>query len=980
MSLPEPYASAIKKSFKKSIEGTASKEKKVALEEMKNELLKIEDPEEACKRFADAIGDPKSVFSKAIDIKTGLGGWISAAPSASRNEMTELSNKLDSYLSDGKSIAKSQLKDSSGKGFGEVIKNSGANDALQGAYDVTTAKQTEIDQVIKDTEAKRLISHGDIRNLFNKSGLDYKGQTNYASLTLMKGAGLNFNADFAALFFPPAAAAGLELSASASAGALKGVQRFVYTEVTNGNNGGWQLPSSNSIKNTLCDQITSNLNKLDSGYFDTVAIKEHLLATLDADDFNSADKILDCLLVIPLGKADATTPGTEYVTYEDEIAYPALKLHEAVLHSCEATESLLTKLPLDRDRYTKLVVAGCMQSVAWEWRATVGTQASFSPFNIESIKNVTKYIESSKNWGSSKALQYVSLSVSCSLTAEAALSGTRRSFYATDKNARIFASGDDDFSKNTSQDFTTYIANAIRFSTEQSVRDYVRYRLSLIVDKKVGTRSFCNPLQIEQYNRIFEPGKLQSIRNIISAPTLKDIHSLCESMKGNAENISRAYKSDKDKIELYRIDREIETMCRLLEEFETQESEPDLGRFSLAYTGTQGSASASASGKAGISITGIANAQAAAKVLSLFKAAHRSNYVLQTPVVNTNRHTGRLPDLVRGSLGAGNGSATIRDLCSHEPDPPIPGGLLLTKTQETTVWYRQSTFAAIEEWSASAKIGSFNAEKNSNADAKGVTPAKSPVFNNIEYHSATAVWFPEGDFLRLTDGSGRAYGQTMLLDELLSLAKSVRVGATLSADVEEKLSIIARSLHTTPIKIKEFFRGTQNLAQLDELAPQNWANQEGAVLIEAIHALSDVKTAVYLKKKKVVLAEKLGRTANGINNIPESPLASEALPEVDPRNSTYTLQSIRIRYRLADIADRSSDSSLFTLGIPKATGLSLGVTLSEVDVAGTSGVVDLLTYWFSGTRASESLFNVGTAGSLIYNRADSVQATVLILQ
>jgi hypothetical protein len=450
-------------------------------------------------------------------------------------------------------------------------------------------------------------------------------------------------------------------------------------------------------------------------------------------------------------------------------------------------------------------------------------------------------------------------------------------------------------------------------------------------------------------------------------------------MKGNAEALlHKVYVGHQE--ELIGLDRQVERMCTLIEEFDNQEAEPDLGRFSLAYTGTVGSASASASAKLGGSLTGIANAEVAAKLLSFFGAAHRSNYLLQTPIINTDRASGKLPDLVRGSLGAGQGSASIRTLSTDPKDPPIRGGLLLTKTQETTVWYRQSSFEKLESITASGRVAARTASYNSNADKNGVVAAKSPVFNNIEYQSATAVWYPEGDYLRLTDGSGRAYGQTFLLDELVALAKSCRNTGFLPETVEEKVTILARSLHTNPAKIKEFFRGTRYLEQLEDLAPQNWINQKGAVLIEAIFTLTNVTTpAVFLKKKNVVLAKELGRTANGINNVPESPLESDALPPVDPTKPLYTLQSIRIRYRMADLADRSKDSS-FPLGIPNATGMSLGVTLSEVDVAGASGVVDLLTYWFSGTRASESLLNVGTAGSLIYNRADSVQATVLVLQ
>jgi hypothetical protein len=985
MSLPDPYASVIKKSFSKSMAGTSSKEKKEALKEMMDHLLGMDDPGVAAQTLANDLGDTKSAFSKKIDIKTGIGSLFSSA-SATRTEMTDLSNKLDSFLSDSNlGVIKTQLKDTVGKGLGSIFNTPGSKDPLRQAYDIDSVKQLEIDQTIKESEAKRLISHGDITNIFNKGGLDYKGQANYASLTLMNGGGLQFNTDFAALFFPPAAAAGLKLSASASVSGLKGVQRFVYAEVCNGNNGGWQLPSGEAIKKTLCTQVISNLKKVDASYFDTDSINNHLLGSLDADDFNSVDKVLETLLRVPLGKADADglegeATQAKYLRFRDEVPYASPELERAVSHACEATESLLTKIPSERDRYNKLIVAGCMQSVAWEWRAGVGANATFSPLNIESIKNVADKIKSSAKWFSSEPeyLQYVTLGISCSLTAEGNLSASRRSFYATDKNARIFASGDDDFSKNVSQTFNNYISNAIRFSTEQSLKDYVRYRLSVLVDKNFSGRSFCNPLQIEQYKKHFDPGSLQGLINKVSAPSLTDIRKLCESMKGNAEILmNKVYTGHR--AELVAIDRQIDAMCTLLEEFENQEEAPDLGRFTLCYTGTVGTATAKAGGQASISLTGIANAKASASILSALKASHRANYLLQTPLVKTDRFSGKLPDFIRGALGAAHGAANIRTICAGELPDSSTAGPLLTKTQETTVWYRQTSFEAIEELKASGKFVGLTAQKSSIPTVGGVAPPKSPYFNNIEYHTATAVWFPDGDQLRLTDGSGRSYGQTMLLEELLALAKSlVRIGP-LPEETQGKLDILARSIHTTPEKLREFFKGTQFLKELDYLAPQNWVNQKGAVLIEAIHALS-LRGSPCLKKKKVNLADKLKRTANGINNVPESPLESEAMPDVDPRTGTYSLQSIRIRYRMADVADGSSDSTLFTLGIPKATGLSLGVTLSEVDVAGASGVVDILTYWFSGTRASESLLNVGTAGSVIYNRADSVQATVLITQ
>ena len=61
-------------------------------------------------------------------------------------------------------------------------------------------------------------------------------------------------------------------------------------------------------------------------------------------------------------------------------------------------------------------------------------------------------------------------------------------------------------------------------------------------------------------------------------------------------------------------------------------------------------------------------------------------------------------------------------------------------------------------------------------------------------------------------------------------------------------------------------------------------------------------------------------------------------------NAQRTLQAIRLRYRMQDKRNNDKD---FTLGNFKVAGNSVGITLKRVDQAGSEGIVDLYTKWFT---------------------------------
>ena len=163
----------MKGSFVKAHDSTSSDKKKWGLKKMYEYLKTKQDDEQAYAAFTSAIKDKSSDFSKAIDEKTGFG-MFSKSASNSRIVMEALERKLALYIEGNQKVSVTLTTDKSGHGFGQLI-NENRGDELYYAYDAPSA--------IKKTEEPKFISKGTLFKVFNKSGLDYKGQVNYAGLT-----------------------------------------------------------------------------------------------------------------------------------------------------------------------------------------------------------------------------------------------------------------------------------------------------------------------------------------------------------------------------------------------------------------------------------------------------------------------------------------------------------------------------------------------------------------------------------------------------------------------------------------------------------------------------------------------------------------------------------------------------------------------------------------------------------------------------
>ncbi|QFY41278.1 hypothetical protein F6R98_00485 [Candidatus Methylospira mobilis] len=309
------------------------------------------------------------------------------------------------------------------------------------------------------------------------------------------------------------------------------------------------------------------------------------------------------------------------------------------------------------------------------------------------------------------------------------------------------------------------------------------------------------------------------------------------------------------------------------------------------------------------------------------------------------------------------------------------------KTQETNIWYRQITTKVMEKIQLEANamaipkigqqqtVGEVRLKKIKNAEpiksiVNKLSDAQYSFINTIEYHTATAVWKPEGERLLLCKGSGRCYGQALLLNELIELGA---VAQNLKPDkVSAKHEILANSLHITYNDLLAFFNSSDyrgfvphsaSQLNLNPWEKENFAAQVGCVLIESTFERNMLSSNLVLRKNRITPQDKL-------NIAPEGVLASAALPDVNPadKDDEYKLQSIRLRYRIADL--KEDKSTPFKLGLYLPGTFELGIRLEEVENAGASGIVDIVTYWHGAS----------SSGTDMYNRDQTVAATVLITQ
>ena len=1045
MPISQIFKQEIEAGFDKCKAHTTSQAKKVALEDKKNHLLHIGDGEpnaETANRSAyehlyKAINTANDPFRTAIDIKTGIGR-LSSLPSKTRMEMDALLHKLESRIEGVDQVSVGLLKDSKGRGLAKVIPT-GAN-KIGGAYDITAVPQggqyiqnpktvLEIQESLTRQETARFITKGDLFNIFNKAGLDYKGQANYANLILLIGGGLDIKVNLIALFCPPAAALGFSGSVKVSGNLLKGSKNmFAYTEVINGNNQGWQLPNPVQIKADIIEKIKNNLITLnlryrtnaqnEQAFFDANSITTGLNG-LRVEDLSSTQAILDRLaeiqFVIPGVEgvegveAVPDVPAIAYTTnnldggaYDERLCDAVGKACSDIEHGVNHQGGISRKPAGDGNSYNALVVAGCMQGVAWEWMLKGGVEVAWSPLNVAAIKDYTKYL-SSQNWSSAEALQYAALGISCSLTAEASAGGTWRTFFAYDKNARIYVKGIHegagqnvtDTYANTHENLSAYISDCIRYSTDISLKDYADITLKRVFSNKiemgVGVSISLNTGSLVADGKTVPSHKISSYN--FKALKLEELKRIAEDQRTKIQTALPGLGNNTG--DLPWMSAKLSHLISLLDDRIQATNDHVISRFILCYNGRTTELGAKADAKLGVTVKsvqkygfsddpksgqnsalGVKGLELVASLINAAGAWKKSHYILQVPLIKTGANQ-TLPVEVTQALAVQTGAIQVKDLWDNLPNVNYLPGIIRMKTQETDVYYRQISCKFFEKLQLDGNLfGGVSKSWNMMEQSK----PKYSFINTIHYKTAIAVWEagPLANNLQLCVGSGRCYGQAMVLTELIELGRASRETPRSPATVD-KLQILAKSLHMRVEDLSTFFKSSDFIKFEPEACqggPKHWSDenfaaQEGCVLIESIFKREHTDQ-VTLTKKNIENSDLRNHPEERFNVKPEKILESSGLPDVVPNEAggyggVYTPQSIRLRYRMADL--KEDKSTPFKLGLFLPGTFELGIRIEVVENAGMSGIVDLVTYWFE----------IGS-GSVMYNRNDAVAATVLITQ
>jgi hypothetical protein len=201
----------------------------------------------------------------------------------------------------------------------------------------------------------------------------------------------------------------------------------------------------------------------------------------------------------------------------------------------------------------------------------------------------------------------------------------------------------------------------------------------------------------------------------------------------------------------------------------------------------------------------------------------------------------------------------------------------------------------------------------------------------MSYVSGVAYWFSEGDNPVLHDvGSGYSLGQSCSLPNILALGTYNSSGElTLKTDpaTTAYCQALGRRLGVTAEHVKTFLQGG-GLTMCEALSFDPNL-QPDAVLIEASFSARPT-----LKWRKTLR----GANTKQIDDF------RGAMIEAGKATRERSLEAIRLRYRIADSANR--DETKFKLGF-KLLGNGAGIVLSSVDRAGSEGVVDLATVWFN---------------------------------
>ncbi|MBT6176863.1 MAG: hypothetical protein HOI23_06410 [Deltaproteobacteria bacterium] len=193
----------------------------------------------------------------------------------------------------------------------------------------------------------------------------------------------------------------------------------------------------------------------------------------------------------------------------------------------------------------------------------------------------------------------------------------------------------------------------------------------------------------------------------------------------------------------------------------------------------------------------------------------------------------------------------------------------------------------------------------------------TPLINTMLYQSAYIAWTPPPagvETVQTQPGTGLVRAMSVSLEGFNTLVKG--------SDALGLSEQVAKAIGVGPDVLRGAMSSFSFLADMD---PKGLAN---AILIEATFSTPSKTIPV-----------------SWMNGEPK--LSKDAATKLN--ESVSSLESIRIRYRMADNYSQSK-STTFQLGIPK-TPVKVGIKLKSVADAGSSALVDLGIHWF-GARSS----------------------------
>jgi hypothetical protein len=971
MSVSDQFRNLVTKAFDKA--AATGSDKQTLLATMKSCLLAQNNDKAGFSHFSKVL-QPDNHFSIAIDKQRGIKLWGQPTPTNTRTNMDNLQKDLRLLEErQDNNVRLGLMNDQSGHGFQKALPKAGNDNIISKAYVIeATLKDdpTSLEKInanLKTQKDAEFITKGDLFNSYNQSGLDYKGQSNYTALTLLNGGGLDIKVNLVTFIFPPAAFLGFSASVKASPSGLKGSQMIVYSEVINGNNGSWILPDSGAVKEILIANIAKALSNLEPLFFDIGLIKTGM-QVLSADDIYNTQAICVILSTVvftsspkKLNEPIIPNQNPNQFHTEDRNGGPfAEDICIAVGNAQKETEIAISQIT-SGDSYSAIVATGCMRcSKVFEWTAKGGLELGWSPLNIAGIQNLTQFLSTSAS--PEDSMQYAALGLSLGLYAETTTGRTVRSFFAMDPNARLFAKGGTN--DNSYKKMSSYISDCIRFSTDESLVEYIDnfFRSNSSVSGSDYKKLTLDQLLKETEEQLFLLGRQEvslSLEEFLLGPEEEDLSHIKQLL---SDRISQ------------------------------NKSDAPISFFYITYSATTWEWAANSQGKLGLKLlTSLANTNYAdqdtgtkgyefiATLLSRISSSRISAYTIQVPVIRTESSQ-ELPNDVSSLLAIGGGVVEIKSLCDDEP------GSLLFKTQTTIVKYHQieyknflgefadtlvkletNAFPAILQPDGNHRVGQVLSPETLNFNPKDAKkkPHHDSFLNTIAYETITAVWKnpvfkSELVPLSLTEGSGRSYGQAFVLDKLVELVYKHENNGMLEAD-KKKLDMLAKSLHISWENLIAFFKSKEFQAVMPKTcqlhynpwAKENFAAQEGCILIESTFSLINTNVSIIQKSK------------GGF--ITPAPLF-ESTCFKDKDKDKFELQAIRLRYRLGDL--KETKTTPFKLGLFIPDGSQVAIRHEKVENIVMGGIVDICTYWY-GQSAS---------GTAMYNRNETVQSTVLITQ